>query len=123
MTDLSALKPTAKPLVIDLVRDAGVDVSEWSNFKGSNPAMNSHYQYRSIHFSRIHWQRRTADIAKNYRQQREGLTAIFALSDRSSASDRIAASVAGDLPRVSRAIWTVPREAARTWRACGIRTR
>jgi hypothetical protein len=32
------------------------------------------------------------------------------------------ASVAGDLPRVSRAIWTAPREAERTRRACGIRT-
>jgi hypothetical protein len=43
-------------------------------------------------------------------------------SDRSSASDRIMASVAGDLPGVSRAIWTAPREAERTRRACGIRT-
>ena len=33
------------------------------------------------------------------------------------------AGVVGDLPRVSRAIRTVPREAARTRRACGIRTR
>jgi hypothetical protein len=39
--------------------------------------------------------------------------------DRSSASDRIAASVAGDLPGVSRATWTAPREAERTRRACG----
>ncbi|RUU05409.1 hypothetical protein EOD23_15330 [Mesorhizobium sp. USDA-HM6] len=45
-----------------------------------------------------------------------------ASSDRSSASDRITASLAGDLPRVSRAIRTVPREAARARRACGIRT-
>jgi hypothetical protein len=45
-----------------------------------------------------------------------------ASSDRSSASDRITASVAGDLPGVSRAIWTTPREAERTRRACGIRT-
>jgi hypothetical protein len=34
----------------------------------------------------------------------------------------LTASVAGDLPRVSRAISTVPREAARTRRACGIGT-
>jgi hypothetical protein len=27
-------------------------------------------------FSLIHWHRRTADIAENYRQQREGLTAM-----------------------------------------------
>src|ERR1700716_3452578 len=39
-----------------------------------------------------------------------------------SASDRITASVAGDLPRIIRAIWTAPREAERTRRACGIRT-
>jgi hypothetical protein len=64
----------------------------------------------------------TADIAEDYRQQREGLIAIFAWRDRSSASERITASVADDLPRVSRAIWTAPREAARTRRACGIRT-
>jgi 5-methylcytosine-specific restriction protein A len=45
MTDLLALKPTLKPLVIDLVREAGVDVSNWSNFKGTNPAMNPKYCY------------------------------------------------------------------------------
>jgi hypothetical protein len=45
-----------------------------------------------------------------------------ASSDRSSASGRIAASVTGDLPGVSRAIWTAPREAERMRRACGIRT-
>ncbi|MFK4528048.1 5-methylcytosine-specific restriction protein A [Bradyrhizobium japonicum] len=45
ITDLAALKPTLKPLVIDLVREAGVDVSEWSDFKGSNPAMNPKYCY------------------------------------------------------------------------------
>ena len=52
-----------------------------------------------------------------------GIDRDAAWSDRSSASDRITASVAGDLPRVSRAIRTAPREAARTRRACGIRTR
>lgn len=45
IADLAALKPIAKPLVIDLVREAGVDVSEWSDFKGSNPAMNPKYCY------------------------------------------------------------------------------
>jgi hypothetical protein len=30
----------------------------------------------SVHFSRIHWQRRTADIAEDCRQQREGSTAM-----------------------------------------------
>ena len=33
------------------------------------------------------------------------------------------ASVAGELVRISRAIQTAPREAERTRRACGIRTR
>lgn len=45
MTDLSLLKPTEKPLVIDLVREAGVDVTAWSDFKGTNPAMNPKYCY------------------------------------------------------------------------------
>ncbi len=45
-----------------------------------------------------------------------------ASSDRSSASDRITASVDADLPGVGRAILTAPREAERTQRACGIRT-
>ena len=45
-----------------------------------------------------------------------------ASSDHSSASDRITASVAGDLPGVSRAIPTAQPEAERTRRACGIRT-
>jgi hypothetical protein len=52
----------------------------------------------------------------------QGIDRDGAWSDRSSASDRIMASVASDLPRVSRAIWTAPREAERTRRACGIRT-
>ena len=51
-----------------------------------------------------------------------GIDLDAASSARSSASDRIMKSVASDLPRVSRAIWTAPREAARTRRACGIRT-
>jgi hypothetical protein len=72
------------------------------------------------HFSRIHWHRRTADIDEDDRQQREGLTAMSLQGI--AASDRITASVAGDLPGISRAIWTALREAERTWRACGIRT-
>jgi hypothetical protein len=52
------------------------------------------------------------------RQQRAGLTATSRGAFRSSASDRITASFADDLPRVSRAIWTVPRDAERTRRAC-----
>jgi hypothetical protein len=65
----------------------------------------------------------TADIAEIYRQQRGGLTAMSLSSDRGSASDRVTASIAGDLPRVSPAIWPAPREVERTRRACGIRTR
>lgn len=45
MTDLATLKPSNKPNVIDLVRDAGVDVSEWADFRGSNPAKNPKYCY------------------------------------------------------------------------------
>ncbi|GAB9084685.1 hypothetical protein [Bradyrhizobium diazoefficiens] len=45
MAGLSAIKPTTKPLVIDLVREAGVDVGDWSNFKGNNPAVNPKYCY------------------------------------------------------------------------------
>ncbi|MGY4467319.1 5-methylcytosine-specific restriction protein A [Bradyrhizobium sp. LB9.1b] len=45
VTDLSALKPMNKPLVIDLVRDAGIDVTEWSDFRGSNPAVNPKFCY------------------------------------------------------------------------------
>jgi 5-methylcytosine-specific restriction enzyme A len=45
MTDLSALLPTEKPLVIDLVRQAGIDVTEWNDFKGANPATNPKFCY------------------------------------------------------------------------------
>jgi hypothetical protein len=41
------LKPTKKPLVIDLVRQANVDVSDWSNYKRGrdNPGANPRYCY------------------------------------------------------------------------------
>jgi hypothetical protein len=45
MTDLIELKPINKPLVIDLVREAGIDVGAWSDFRGSNPAANPKYCY------------------------------------------------------------------------------
>jgi hypothetical protein len=32
--------------------------------------------YKIADFPLIHWRRRTADMAENYRQQREGLTAM-----------------------------------------------
>ena len=57
-------------------------------------------------------------IRRNIRRLNDAVS-----SDRSSATDRITAGVAGDLPGVSRAIWTAPREAVRTRRACGRRTR
>lgn len=39
-----AIKPKTKNRVIDLVRDAGFDISDWSNFSG-NPATNPRYCY------------------------------------------------------------------------------
>src|SRR5258705_10917656 len=47
MPDLAQLKPTEKLHVIDLVRAAGVDVSDWANFKGGpkRAAMNPKYCY------------------------------------------------------------------------------
>lgn len=49
MADLSTLRPTQKRRVIDLVREAGVDVSDWDNFKaGPRPekaATNPKYCY------------------------------------------------------------------------------
>jgi 5-methylcytosine-specific restriction protein A len=45
MADLVSLRPTAKPRVIDLVAEAGVDVGDWSNFKGTDPSVNPKYCY------------------------------------------------------------------------------
>jgi len=42
---LSDLNPTEKQLVYDLVREAGLDVSDWANFEGPNPATNPKYCY------------------------------------------------------------------------------
>ncbi len=40
------LKPKSKPLVMDLLDQAGMDVSHWSeNFKGKSPAANPNYCY------------------------------------------------------------------------------
>ena len=55
------------------------------------------------------------------RRNTRGLNDID-LSERSSASDRITAIVVGDLPGISHAIPTVPREAERARGAYGIRT-
>ena len=47
MTALSDLRPAHKLHVMDLVRDAGVDVSDWRNFKGGakRARMNPKYCY------------------------------------------------------------------------------
>lgn len=47
MTDIDELRPTEKRRVYDLVRDAGVDVSEWADFAGGlkMAARNPRYCY------------------------------------------------------------------------------
>jgi hypothetical protein len=57
----------------------------------------------------------TADTAEGYRQQHEW-------SDRDSAPGRITASAVGDLPGVSRVMWTDPREVERRRQVFWIRT-
>ena len=52
-----------------------------------------------------------------------GINPDLTWSDCRSASNRLTASVAGDLLRISRVIQTDPREAERTRQACEIRTR
>ena len=41
----SELKPQSKLLVYDLVKEAGLDTSDWVNFNGRNPASNPKYCY------------------------------------------------------------------------------
>jgi 5-methylcytosine-specific restriction enzyme A len=45
MTALTQLKPTQKHLVMDLVEEAGVDVSDWKNYDGDVPSSNPKYCY------------------------------------------------------------------------------
>ena len=45
MLGLSEIRPTRPARLIDLVRDAEVDVSDWGNFKGANAASNPKYCY------------------------------------------------------------------------------
>jgi len=45
MTTLRELKPVKKHLVMNLLQSAGFDVSDWSNYKGRNPATNPKYCY------------------------------------------------------------------------------
>jgi 5-methylcytosine-specific restriction protein A len=45
-SEITALKPAQKLLVMDLLRDAGVNVSHWAeNFKGRYPSTNPKYCY------------------------------------------------------------------------------
>lgn len=45
-SDLESLRPTAKARVYDLVRQAGIDVSDWANYKKPDvPAANPKYCY------------------------------------------------------------------------------
>ena len=45
MSVLDELKPTKKLLVMDLLDEAGVDVSQWKKYKGLHPAANPKYCY------------------------------------------------------------------------------
>src|SRR3990167_5369497 len=45
MSILEELKPTKNRRVIDLVRAAGVDVSDWANFKGGRKRAASNPKY------------------------------------------------------------------------------
>lgn len=47
MSLLEDLKPKQKPRLMDLVEEAGIDVSDWPNYRGgaSNPAANPKYCY------------------------------------------------------------------------------
>src|SRR5258707_492364 len=47
MSDLTALRPTKSRRVMDLVHEAGVDISDWPNFEGgaSKAASNPRYCY------------------------------------------------------------------------------
>lgn len=42
---LADLKPGSKRLVYDVVTEAGIDTSDWANFKGKNPSTNPKYCY------------------------------------------------------------------------------
>lgn len=39
------LRPTEPNRVIDLVEQAGLDISDWANFKGDSPRWNPKYCY------------------------------------------------------------------------------
>ena len=45
MSALDELKPVSKLLVMDLLAEAGFDVSDWKNYRGTSPAANPKYCY------------------------------------------------------------------------------
>jgi hypothetical protein len=45
MSALNDLKPTKKLLVMDLLKEAGVDVSQWKEYRERHPAANPKYCY------------------------------------------------------------------------------
>jgi len=45
MSVLDDLKPVQRFRVMDLLNEAGFDVSQWKNYKGSSPAANPKYCY------------------------------------------------------------------------------
>lgn len=45
---LDVLRPQSRHLVMDLVEEAGLDVSDWSNYKGKHPASNPKYCYEWV---------------------------------------------------------------------------
>lgn len=47
-SNLEALRPTERLLVMDLVQQAGLDVSDWANYKGAHPASNPKYCYEWV---------------------------------------------------------------------------
>lgn len=45
---LEELRPTQRSLVMDLVAEAGLDVSDWANYAGKHPASNPKYCYEWV---------------------------------------------------------------------------
>ena len=45
MDNLAEIEPNSIQRIIDLVEEAGVDVSDWSNFAGASPSKNPKYCY------------------------------------------------------------------------------
>lgn len=48
MAALEDVRPTERLLVMDLVAEAGLDVSDWANYAGKHPASNPRYCYEWI---------------------------------------------------------------------------